>query len=220
MCAGIVVNAGPADVVRIRGMTVNQRALESGVGFVSGKALHLENSTLINSEPNSFGLQFAPTGAAKLFVSDSHIIDNGSSGLAAGISIKPASGVTANVTIERTRINNNFFGIIADGTGGGSIRGVVRDSVVSGNINNGITVASSGVGAAVLSVENTTVSGNNFGLAASGARAGMLVSHSSIVLNNTGLFTSGGGVLLSYGDNRVNGNTTADGAFTGTIGLR
>jgi hypothetical protein len=178
--------------------------------------LHLDNCTLIGS--GGFGIQFIPNGAAKLFVSDSHITENGSSGINAGILIQPTSGVTANVTIERTRIENNFFGIIADGTGGGIIRGVVRDSVISGNVNNGITAATSGAGAAVLSVQNTNVSGNNFGLAASGANAGMLVTQSNIVLNNTGLFTSAGGVLLSYKDNKVNGNTTTDGTFTGPVG--
>jgi hypothetical protein len=34
------------------------------------------------------------------------------------------------------------------------------------------------------------------------------------------LFTSGGGVLYSYGNNRVNADTTTDGAFTATVGLK
>ena len=46
----------------------------------------------------------------------------------------------------------------------------------------------------------------------------MLVGHSSIVLNNTGLLAVSGGALLSYKNNNVNGNTSGDGAFTGTVG--
>jgi hypothetical protein len=48
----------------------------------------------------------------------------------------------------------------------------------------------------------------------------MLVGQSSIVFNNTGLFTAGGGVLLSYKNNNVNGNFTTDGLFTGPVGLQ
>src|SRR5204863_769158 len=104
-----------------------------------------------------------------------------------------------------------------DGSAGGIIRGAVRDSVISGNTNNGITVAASAPGSSVLMIENTMVAGNNFGLVA-GSAAGMLVNNSSVVFNNTGLFTVSGGVLLSYGSNNVNGNATTDGAFTGIIG--
>ena len=49
----------------------------------------------------------------------------------------------------------------------------------------------------------------------SGSNAGMLVRNSSLVTNATGLFAAGGGVLLSYGNNSVNGNVTTDGALTG-----
>src|SRR5206468_6583095 len=128
--------------------------------------------------------------------------NNGSGTSGGGILVKPASGITAQMTLNRVTVAKNSHGIIADGTGGGSVRGAVRDSVVSGNANNGITVTSSGAGSAVLTVENTTVTGNNFGLVAGGG-AGMLVSQSSIVLNNTGLFATGGGVLFSYKNNNV-----------------
>ena len=59
-------------------------------------------------------------------------------------SIKPAAGVDADVSIERTLVTNNFFGIVADGAAGATIHGVVSDSVVSGNVNFGITASSSG----------------------------------------------------------------------------
>jgi hypothetical protein len=65
-------------------------------------------------------------------VSDSYFHDNGSSDTGAGIYVKPSSGVEANVSINRTQMENNQFGIVADGTGGGII-----NSVVSGNANNG-----------------------------------------------------------------------------------
>ena len=71
----------------------------------------------------------------------------------------------------------------------GQFESATLTGVVSGNANNGITASGSGAGSAVLTIENTTVSSNNYGLVAGGTGAGMLVSQSSIVLNNTGLFT-------------------------------
>jgi hypothetical protein len=149
-------------------------------------------------------------------VVDSTITNIGTAGTAAGIYIKPASGVTTDVSIERSRIDSNFFGIVADGTSGGFIRGIVSDSFVTNNRNNGITVSTSGT-SIVLTVDNTKVSGNNFGLVVAGTNGGMLVGRSVINGNATGLSSASGGVLLSYKDNRLNANTTTDGAFTGSV---
>jgi hypothetical protein len=77
----------------------------------------------------------------------------------------------------------------------------VRDSVIAGNANNGIAVSTTASNV-VLSVDGSTISGNNFGLVATGSTAGMLVGRSMIANNNTGLSTGSGGVLLSYRDNR------------------
>jgi hypothetical protein len=80
----------------------------------------------------------------------------------------------ASFTIENSRINGNYFGIVADSTsnGGGTIRGVIKNSVVSGNTQNGITVSGGG-GSDVLMVDGTTVSSNgNHGLVAGGSNAG------------------------------------------------
>jgi hypothetical protein len=38
------------------------------------------------------------------------------------------------------------------------------------------------------------------------------------VYNNIGLFTGGGGGAVSYKNNNLNGNATADGAFTASSG--
>jgi hypothetical protein len=73
----------------------------------------------------------------------------------------------------------------------------VKDSVVSGNIKNGISVntASANVG---LLVENTTVSSNNYGLVVAGTNGLILVRRSTITANNNGLLAGGGGSLASY----------------------
>jgi hypothetical protein len=153
-----------------------------------------------------------------VFVTNTVITDNGySSGSpSGGIYIVPASGAQANVAITGSKIEGNLFGVVADGTQGGTIRGAVKDSVVSGNTQNGMTVSSSG-SSVVLIVESTGVSSNNnHGLVAGGSGAGMLVRTTAVFNNGGGLYTASGGTLYSYGNNSVNGN---DGSFTGAVGL-
>lgn len=218
----VITTPAGSDVV-IEGLVADEAgATGSGAATISFNgqgALHVRRTRAGNATGTAnAALDFRPTGPAKLFVTESDFYNMGGSGISMGIHIQPASGVTADVTIERSRIENNLFGIVADGSSGGIIRGVVRDSIVAGNKNNGITV-STGSSNVVFAVERTTVSGNNFGLVATGANAGMLVRNSFITYNNTGLFTTASGVLLSYRDNSLNANTT-DGAFSGTVGLQ
>jgi hypothetical protein len=66
-------------------------------------------------------------------------------------------------------------------------------------------------------MERDTAAGNGLGVEAVGALAQGVVSNSTIVDNSlTGVESSGGGQLLSRGNNTLFGNGT-DGAFTGTI---
>jgi hypothetical protein len=187
------------------------------INFIAAGTLRLEDiriSKLLGSAWS--GVQFQPAGTAKLTMTNCDITGIGNGGTTAGINIKPTSGVTADIVIERSRIAGNHFGIIADGTGGGIIRGIVSDSFVTNNRNNGITVSSSG-STTVLTIDNTKVSGNTFGLVAGGANAGLLVTRSVINANATGLLSTSGAALLSYRDNRLNANFTTDGAFTGVV---
>ncbi len=130
----------------------------------------------------------------------------------------PASGVSVSVAIERTRIENNRFGIFFDGTAGGTIRGIVNDSVASGNVLNGISVNTSGANVGLM-VDNTAVSGNSNGLAVGGAGGLILARRSSITANNLGLSVGSSGTIVTYRDNTLNNNTT-DGAFSFALGTQ
>jgi hypothetical protein len=225
----ITVQLGFAsDVVILKGLTMdafNFSGTTAGsdhefIRFTGSGRLQLEDikiSKVLGSVWN--GVLFQPAGRATLIMTNCDITNIGSGGTTAGVYIQPTSGVQVTFAIEHSRINNNIFGIIADGTAGGTIRGIVSDSFVIGNANNGITAASAGTNV-TLTVDNTKVSGNNFGLVATGTNAGMLVRRSVVNSNATGLFTASSGVILSYRDNSLNGNTTTDGVFTGPVGLQ
>jgi hypothetical protein len=184
----------------------------------AGAELSIGHNTLISS--NAEGVLFAPTASAQLIFDNSTVKDNGSSGTNAGLYIKPASGISVGVSIKGDVIKHNYFGIVADGTGGGIISGAISDSAVSGNVQNGITVSTTSTSVVFL-VDQTQVAGNgNHGLAAAGTDAGMLVRNTSVVGNGGGLFTVSGGTLFSYGNNSVNGNNGNDGSFTGSVSLK
>jgi hypothetical protein len=232
-CAGAVGSAdlltinGTGIVVRLRNLSFNREGYGAfGIDAQNMAALYIENCVITNdnnAQGDNFGtyigIKFEPSANSQLFVTNSIISNNGVSGsVSGGIDIVPASGVTAQVSIDRSQINGNIFGIIADGTSGGIIKGTITDSVVSGNSQNGITVSSSG-SSVVFQVDRSTVASNgNHGLVAGGSGAGMLVSNSNVFNNGGGLFTTGGGTLYSYGNNHVNGNNGNDGTFTGTVG--
>ena len=189
----------------------------ASVNFTGSGTLHLQKMKINNLTSSNCGVGFTPNGTATLDITDCDITDNGSSGLAAGIYVQPASGVTARVSIDHSRINGNYFGILLDGTAGGIINGTINDSVVSGNVTNGITLhaASSSV---TLLVDHTIVMGNNFGLVA-GGNSTMRVRNSSVTANGVGLDAVTGASLLSYLNNSINNNTT-DGTFTGSVGVQ
>jgi len=216
------INTTASDTVTLRGLDFDAfhfNVLDTAlINFTGAGVLHLQKMKINHLPGANSGVSFTPNGSATLDVSESHITDNGSSGTAAGIYIQPASGVQANVTIDRTVINNNYFGIVADGRSGGIIKATISDSVVSGNTENGITALSSG-SSVVLITDQTKVSGNLAGLFAGGSNTGILARNTTVFNNTVGLDTANGGTLYTYGNNSVNGNTT-NGAFTGTVGLQ
>jgi hypothetical protein len=213
---GLVVSAGASDVVVISGLDIMGLGTGlDGIQFNSGAALHVRKTSIKGFVNN--GINFQPNGAAKLFVTDTYISETGTSATFAGIQVRP-SGSSATVDINNTQIVNNGFGIVVDGSAtSGTIRGIVRNSMIAGSVHNGISTSNGSAANITFLIDSTTAAGNAFGLVSTGANAGMIVGSSSVTANGTGLFQSGGGVMYSYGTNYVNGNTTTDGTFTSTI---
>jgi hypothetical protein len=219
----ITTPAGAAVV--LRGLDFNALGAAGSSGqavimFNGAGVLHLHKVRISYALGGAGGIFFNPNGAATLDISDSYITDNGTSGTGAGIYVKPASGIQAYVSINRTQIENNYFGIVADGNQGGIINGTISDSVVSGNIENGITASTTSSNVLLL-IDQTKVSGNIHGLVAGGSTAAMMVRNTTVTGNTAaGLFTVNGGALYSYGNNSVDGNNGNNGAFTGPATLK
>jgi hypothetical protein len=208
------VAAGATDVVFLKGLDFEGTGTGLiGINFTSGAALHVENCIIHGFNAGSaLGILFAPTAAgSRLFVTDSYISENGVGSTGGGIFVRPNGGsATALAELNRVSTNNNATGTRADGTGNGGVKLSVRDSNSSGNTFGGyVSFSPSGGPAVTVLVDSATVSNNGGnGLNANGATAALQVSRSVITGNGVSVATPNGGVLQSYGDNDIFGNTT------------
>ena len=205
------------DVVVLRGLTSTEGARApglNGIRFLAGAALHVQNCLIRNFKNNSAGnangIIFASsTLNSKLFVSDTILSNNGVAAIGGGILIKSTAAVS--VTISNTKVVNNVSGITADLTGG-SVSGIVRDTVVAGNSQAGIAIFGAASGNLLIDRVATTNNGT-FGLRADGGSSALLVTNSTITRNATGLSTVNGASILSFKTNNLF-NNTSDGTFT------
>jgi hypothetical protein len=199
---GIIVNAGASDVVTIRNVSINgNNTGVNGIRFIAGGALHVERCEIFGFAGR--GINAEPAGGSMMYVLDT-VLRNNDGG---GILVKPAVFVGA--SIDRVRLDGNFYGVRAENNANVTI----RDSIAAGNSTNGFQAASTGAGV-LINLENTmAVNNGGAGVATSGAAAGVSISNSTIMSNAQGINTSAGGNVYSFGNNKIIGNGT-DGAPT------
>ncbi|MES2935157.1 MAG: right-handed parallel beta-helix repeat-containing protein [Pseudomonadota bacterium] len=214
----IIVNASATDVVTIRGIHMQGLSATAspglnGIRFINGKELHVENCVIENFRGIGIDAQ-NPTANNALFVRDTiirNVIDPINGG--GGILVKPV-GVAATVSLDNVRFDQNNFGMRIEA----NTKAMVRNSLASNTSpGNGFVVFSSS-GAAEMFIENSSVSnGAQSGILSNGSAAKIYLSNTTIFGNPQGLVSSGGGQIISFGNNKNAGNTTP-GVPTLTIG--
>jgi hypothetical protein len=127
---------------------------------------------------------------------------------AAAINIAPSAG--ARVFISKSSLTNNFNGVFADGTTGGTgtlIKISITETKTANNSANGIvaftTAGHSGIGMVLSRIEASN--NNGVGVQANGP-LGILIANSTIVGNGTGVSQVNGGGIGSYKNNNINAN--------------
>jgi hypothetical protein len=212
---GITVNAGASDVVILRGLVVDGlNSASNGVRFVTGAALHIQNSLIKNVRGTSgVGINFAPGGASDLYVTDTTVINNtGFNGT--GILVKPTGSGLVRATFNRVTVEQNAAGMTIDGSSStGTIRATVRDSVISTNAGTGLWANSpAGAATGVYFINSSSAENGTAGIYANGANAAVTLQGASIMGNNIGISSPGGGNIYSYKNNAINFNFGGDGA--------
>jgi hypothetical protein len=202
---GIAINAGASDVINLRGLVVDgAQTGATGIQFNSGGSLIIQNAIVRNFAGS--GINFAPNGAAQLFVTDTTVSANKNN----GILIAPANSSGVAGMLARVAASGNGVGIFASG---GNVSLTMTDTV-AGNNTYGVGAASS----SAVMVRNSTFSNNMVGVAADQS-ALIRVGQSTLTANGTGWSSQNGAQLESYGNNNLNGNT-ADGTPTNMLALQ
>lgn len=209
----ITVNAGSNDKIVLRGLTIDGLGAGlDGISFVAGGNLYIENCTVNNF--SRYGVDFAPAnGSGKLFVTDTIVRNNGVGATGGGVHLIATTGPGFTVSVDGLRSENNVVGLKAETLG----TVTVRNSFSANNGYSGYTaVTPSGSGDVRLFIENSVSTHNGTTGVASVNLSTVMISNMVITDNQTGLGTSGGGAILSFGNNRVQANAT-DGSPTQTV---
>jgi hypothetical protein len=207
----VTVSAGASDVVTLKGLTVaNASRVGSAVMINSAGAVHLQKCSLsgfINGV-------FAYAWSGRLSIVETTARNNDE-----GLNVRSPSG-HVDVAIERSVFESNSIGVLVqDGT-----TTTIRGSVSSGNLYGIIGQGSFGGAPVDLTVADCVVGSNQGAGIVSEAdnssdSAVVRVSGSTVTGNGVGLFqyfpSPGSAVLLSRGNNTVEGNQTDQ---LGTIG--
>jgi hypothetical protein len=189
---GITINT-TADAnarVTLRGLQIqgaNQTVTPGtiGVRILLGASVSIEDCVITGFGQQ--GISDARTaGNTKLFIRNTVISNNTGEGI-----LLSATG-NAKAEIENTSSINNLSGILVNT---GSLA-MIRHSVFSGN-GTGIS-ASAGGG---INIDSSAISGNTTGVI---SNSNNRVSNSDVTFNATGF---GGTVTVTYGNNRLQGNT-------------
>lgn len=206
----IIVNAAATDVVNIKGLIIEGVGTAlNGIRFLAGGALHVEDCVINNTV--GVGIDFEPSGAAELYVRNT-VIRNNNGATGGGILVKPGAAGSAAVTLDGVELSNNRFGMRVEDRS----KVTVRNSLAAGNQTNGFLLITTAV-AAELNLESTVSSNNTTGagLRSDGAFSTARISNFSSFNNNNGLQTAAGGLIVSFGQNRIAGNAN-NGAPTST----
>jgi hypothetical protein len=224
----ISINAAGA-VVRLRGLDIHGAGGSNagpGIAFHAGAALFVEDCSVTDMTHgvSGYGLSFAPTTAANLFVSNSTMSNNFVGGITVDSAFAPGP---IRVMLDRVRLEKNGFDGLDAIAGPTTVSVQMRDSVAAGNARAGVHAETLGnVPASVTVDRSASILNKQYGILASTSLAFVLVGRSTVMSNLNGLAEStadlpGGptGQIFSYQNNHLTGNAS-DGAGTGILALK
>jgi len=211
----IIINAGPTDVVNLRGLTLNGQGDNLGVHIVSAGRVSIEKSVI---QQFGTGINVATSADIKLRIQNTAVLNNTN-----GVSIVPGGG-TANVAIERSIVHSNSgIGVRASGAFGGIAILAMSDSSASLNGSSGVVAKSGSVASAQTSLIRTSFIANaQYGIVSdktNAAGTAVRVGDSFFVRNGLGATQSiAGGDMISFGNNQIIGSIGS--GFTGQATLQ
>jgi hypothetical protein len=202
---GFIINALSTDRVVIRGMTIEGGTTGlNGIRFIAGGSLSVENCTINNFSQRGIDIEpTATTGTVTVMIKDT-IIRNNNAAAANGILLKALGTAAINAYLENVTMDHNNIGLFAQQ----GVKATVRNSSATNNTNAGFQ-ASAGV--VQLNLDECIASNNGNGVRVSGSGAVARLSNVTAMNNATaGVNVDLSGQAVTFGNNRIAGNTVAD----------
>ncbi len=200
--AAVTIAAGGADKVVLRNLDIQGVGTgTTGIDITSVGTVDIEHVVVANFVGR--GISDATSTSSALVMTDSIVKNNGN-----GIVMIPAGG-SINAGIDHVRAFSNTTAGFA--MSGSSFSATISNSVATLD-GIGFFAQAQGTVADVM-LENCVASSNNIGVQ-SGAGSTVRLSNCAIVENNTGVQNLTGGTLLSYGNNKIGGNTAGNTGVT------
>jgi len=209
---GILVNCTGVEaacMVVIRNISINGAGTAlglNGVRFLSGGSLHLEHVTLATF--SGHGVDFEPSTNAQLFLNNVAIRDAD----VGAMLVKPTNTGAARGSLNNVVMDNNGRGLRVEG--GAFV--TVNNSRASGNTLNGFVGLSADGRALSLNLNDSESANNGATGVYAGANTTIHLSNTTIT-RNLDAMQAVGGVITSYGNNRVYENTNSNGPPSATI---
>jgi len=207
--AGISFSPPVPNIVQLRGLTLDGTGGgTNGIAYIGG-GTRVEIIDCLIHNFSGDGIFLNPNGGVVIpdtvTISNTIVTDNG----AFGIELNPGGPFNLRGAIDHVNTSGNGqSGISVNGTNTTSfVDFAISNSVSDSNSGDGITI----VGTANVKVElrDSTLSNNTFnGITISDAIAGLYAN--SIVLNNVGFVIASSGAIKSFGNNDIENNTGAN----------
>ena len=196
---GIVVQAGPSDVVILRNLRINGIGSGiNGVRFLSGKDLNVENCYIFGFTTNGLDIALNQGTQASVHVYNSVFKNNNGVGIRATNAVLPA----VQVGINHTEIALDSIGV--EGAARSNIE--INDSMITRGTTSGIQ-SDSPTGDSLVAIDRSEVSFNGSGATASGNPGSAIITSDTKYNFNSGTaLNQSGGSIFSYGTNRVHNN--------------
>ena len=203
---GIVVQAGPSDVVILRNLRINGFGSGlNGVRFLSGKDLNLENCYIFGFTQN--GIDIALSASASAHVLNTVVKNNG------GV------GIRATTTVGQVQVGIDHSWVLVDNVGveaADHSRVVINRSFIQHAASNGVQADSSS-GDSVMTIDHTDISYNSNGTLAGPGGANIFLADNKIAFNSNVGANVTGGVNFTYGTNRLHNNGFGSGSLTPAV---
>ena len=209
LVTGITINAAATDVVTIRGLSINGACNGiRGMNILQAAKVNVEDCVIFRFAGP--GILVNETSDLRLNVRNTVIRDNTGAGIE---SFTSHATLKVRGTLEHVSLLNNNHGLHARA---GSLF-TARNSVFSNNTTNGIFADAAVANASSVFVHHSQIS-NNGGNGVRAGNAGNVGTSAVEIAQNqinanvgAGINISTNGIIITFGNNSISGNTGGDG---------